>query len=730
MFKKILSALAVLACSASGTAFAQDSGADAQSPDANPNKTPAVAETSGGLEDIVVTATRREERLQDVPVAVTAITNAALGGAGVGILRELTLVVPGFQGGRNSGVNQPTIRGVGSSGVGMADEANVATYIDGVYHPFSFTSSLDLVEIERIEVLRGPQGTVFGRNATGGLVNVITPDPSFTTKGRVEARFGRMRNDANEIDLRTYVTGGLNDKIAMDFAGLYRDNGGFITDLVRGGGLGDSRMFNVRSKLLFEPSETARIILMANYVDHESSVNTVRPYGSNTAAATIPGVILPKGPWEASLTEVPISNYEQVTINLHTAFDLGSVSLQTTTGYIDNNGKQFTDSDASNILLGQIPFDTSGKSFSQEVRLLSTGRGRFKWIAGLYFFKLDAGFENIQLQNSAGPGQPVTVTRLDPSSKVKSYAAFGEGTYEVIDSLFLTAGVRYTEETRRFTTLRNLVPLPFGRAKASFNKWTYRVALRYNFADSANVYASYGTGFKSGVFNELGVLGTATRPETIKAAEIGLKADPLSWLRTNLSIYRYKYNDLQVQARDAAGVSYILQNAANAEIYGGELEVTAAVTKDLNLRGALVYTHAEYTSFPAAQGFVPRPTGGNQVVPSDASGNHMIRAPRHTINLGFDWGRDVGSGRLQIVGNLFHSARVYYDFLNLASQKPYTTLSGEMSWTSPNEAWRFSIWAKNITNEAYVQTLRPGALGTDAIFERPRQVGLGAAYRF
>ena len=730
MRKNISITLAALACSVSGAAVAQNAGVDTQPPAADAKPAPAVADASAGLEDIVVTATRREERLQDVPVAVTAITNSALGGAGVSILRELTLVVPGFQGGRNSGVNQPTIRGVGSSGIGMADEANVATYVDGVYQPFSFTSSHDLVEIERIEVLRGPQGTVFGRNATGGLVNVITPDPSYDTRGRVEARFGRMRNDANEIDLRTYVTGGLSDKIAMDFAGLYRENGGFITDLVRGGGLGDSRMINVRSKLLFEPSDTARIILTANYANHKSSVNTVRPFGTNTAAATIPGVILPQSPWEASLTEVPESNYDQVTINLHTAFDLGSVSLQTTTGYINNDIRQFTDSDGSNILLGQIPFDAHGESISQEVRLLSTGPGRFKWIAGLYLFKLDAGFENIQLQNSAGPGQPVTVTRLDPSSKAKSYAVFGEGTYEVLDSLFLTAGARYTEEKRKFTPHLNLNPLPFGTAKASFNKWTYRVALRYNFADEANVYASYGTGFKSGVFNELGLLPTATDPETIKAAEIGLKADPLPWLRTNLSIYRYKYSDLQVQARDAAGVSYILQNAASAEIYGGELELTAAVTKDLKLRGALVYTHANYTRFPAAQGFLPRPTGGNQVVTADVSGNHIIRAPRHTINFGFDWGHDVRGGRFQIVGNLFHSARVYYDFLNLASQKPYTTISGEMSWTSPDEAWRFSLWAKNITNEAYVQTLRPGALGTDAIYERPRQVGIGAAYRF
>ena len=687
------------------------------------------AAEAGGIEDIVVTATRREERLQDVPVAVTAITNSTLSAAGVGGLRDLTVVVPGFQGGRNATVNQPTIRGVGSSGIGMADESNVATYVDGVYQPFSFTSALDLVEIERVEVLRGPQGTVFGRNATGGLINVITPDPSFNTRGRVEARVGRMRNDATEVDLRTYLTTGLTDTLAIDFAGLYKENDGYIKDLVRGGTLGDSRSINLRSKLLFQPNDDVRIVLTGNYAELDSSQNTVIPYKGNTAGRRYPGYIAPQNPWQASVTDVPHSDYERYSFALHTQFDLGGVSLQTTSGYIQNDIYQFTDSDGSNIFLGQIPFDTTGESYSQEVRLLSTGPGRFKWILGAYAFHLDTEWNNIRLQNST-PGNPVTVTRLDPRAKTTSFAGFGEGTFEVVDNLFLTGGVRYTTEKRKFNAALNLNPLPFGTAEKTSNKWTYRGALRYNFSDRGNVYVSYGTGFKSGVFNELGLTDVATDPETIRAWEGGVKVDPLPWLRTNLSIYHYDYKDLQVQARAANGISYILQNAANAEIYGGELEVTAAVTDDLNLRGAFTYTHGEYSDFPNAQTFVPLPNGGNQVTANDVSGNNVIRAPRHTISAGFDWGTDLAGGRFGATANLYHSARVYYDFLNLASQKPYTTASGEISWTTPNEAWRFSLWAKNITNEAVVQTLRPGVLGTDAIYDRPREIGIGATFRF
>ena len=686
------------------------------------------ATRSGGLEEIVVTATRREQRLQDIPVTVTAISQDLAKSAGLNEMRDLSLVVPAFNGGRNNGVSQPVIRGVGSSGVSVGDESNVATYIDGVYQADPFSTFLELVEVERVEVLRGPQGTVFGRNATGGLINIITPDPSFTTRGKISGRLGRTRNDANEFDLRAYVTGGLTETIAADFAGSLRKNDGYIKDLVRGGTLGEARVLDLRSKLLFQPSNAVKIILTGEYADQKSSINAVQPYGTNTAGRSFPGVILPSGPWQASLTERPYLDYERYNLSLRTQFDLGGVNLETTTGYMHSDVAQSTDSDASNILLGQIPFTTTAETISQEVRLLSTAPGPFTWLVGGYFFHLD-GSMNLNLQNSAGPGNPVTRTNLAPHLTTQSFSGFAEGTYEVVPDFFLTAGGRYTTETRTFEQVVNGTQLPFGEVKNKSDKWTYRVAARYQFAPSANVYASYGTGFKSGVFNAVGTRPVATEPETIRAIEGGIKVDPTRWLRTNLSLFHYDYRDLQVQARDAAGVSYILQNAANAKIYGGELEVSAALS-DVNLRGSVSYTHGTYKNFDDAQTFVPLPGGGNQVVADNVSGNRMIRAPRVSFNLGGDWSTDLGGGRLMISSNLFHSGRVYHDFLNLFSQKPYSMLSAEISWTTPDESLRFSLWGNNLTNAAVFQQIRPGALGTDVIYERPRRIGIGAEYRF
>lgn len=683
----------------------------------------------GGLQDIVVTATRREERLQDIPVTVTAITGEALQSADVTSVRNLTQVVPAFNGGRNFGVFLPVIRGVGSSGISVGDESNVATYIDGIYQADPWSTYVELVEVDRVEVLRGPQGTVFGRNATGGLINVITPDPSFHTSGRVSARYGRLRNDASDYDLRAYVTTGLTDTLAADLATVYRKTDSYIEDLVRGGHVGGQEIFDIRSKMLFQPSDTAEFVLTGEYFEQNSSVNSPQPLNGNTAGRNFPGVIMPDEPWEVSLDEPSVLDVTRYNLALQTQFEFESFNLETSTGWMHTDAAQSTDSDASNIPLGifrALEPGISVETISQEVRLLSAGNNRLNWILGAYAFKLE-GEGNFSLFSPGAAG--LVSNRFDPEVETTSLAGFAEGTYELVDALFLTLGARYTWEERKFRQVVNGADL-FGKTDTSFEKLTYRAALRYNFREDANVYFSYGTGFKSGVYNMIGVSPNATDPETIDAWELGLKADPLYWLRANLSVYYYDYQDLQVQARDANGPGYVLQNAANAEIYGGELELTAAVSDDLNLRTAAAYTHGKYESFPAAQVFVPLPTGGNLVTTADVSGNQLIRAPEWTFNAGFNWGHDLASGRIGAAGNVFHSTKVYHDFANNFAQPAYTLISGEVSWTTQDEKWRVSLWSTNLTNAKVFQQIRPGALSADVIYEMPRRIGIGAEVRF
>ena len=751
MFMRRLPKWALLSCTAAiaTPAFAQTDPADA-APEPTQNQASEPVRQTGGLEEIVVTATRREERLQNIPVTVSAVTASTLGNAGVVEVRDLTKVVPGFNGARNLSAMLPTIRGVGSSGVTVGDEANVATYIDDIYQADPFSTTVELVEVERVEVLKGPQGTVFGRNATGGLINVITPDPEFTTRGRITAKYGRMRGDANDYDLRAYVTGGLTDKIAADFAALYRENDGYADDLVNGGHTGAARVIDIRSKLLFEPSMSSRIIVTAQFADSNSEP-TNQPFNGNTAGRTdppltpggdpipVPNVIVPTEPWQTSLSLEPVLDYTRYNLSVRTEFELGNVNLETSTGYSRSENLQDIDSDASNIYRGATLLDDSKvDAFSQEIRLLSAGSGRLNWIIGAYAFHLDGGM-GLTLVGSPRSTVDTTSTLLSPEVKTTSLAGFAEGTYEVTDNFFVTLGGRYSHEERKFRQAVNGVPLvgpttpgfnEDGLAEMSFGKWTYKVALRYNFADDANFYASYGTGFKSGVFNGFGLSGIGTDPEEIDAWEVGMKAEPLHWLRTNISAFYYDYSGLQVTARAPGGLGFQLQNAASAEIYGAEIEVTAAPTNNLQIRTGAGYTHADYEDFPDSPLYIPLPGGGNLQTSTDASGNQMARSPRFTANIGFDWGADLAEGRLGVTGNVFHSSKVYHDFANTLVQEAYELASGEISWTTPDENLRFFLWGTNLTNAKVAQQISPGGLGTYIVYERPRRLGIGAQLNF
>lgn len=696
---------------------AADNGADQSSPQA-------------GLEDIVVTATRREQKLQDVPVAVTAVTAESLGRSGASDIRNLTQVVPGFFGGRAAGVFLPVIRGVGSSSISVGDESNIATYVDGIYQGDPFSTWTDLVKVDRVEVLRGPQGTIFGRNATGGLVNVITPDPSFDFSGLVSARSAILNTGDGDYNVRGYLTGGLSDTIAADVAGIYRKTDGFVDDLVRGGKVGGYQVVDVRSKFMYLSANGDKIILTGEYFDRKGSENVYQPYQNNTAGRSFPGAILPSKPWQLSTDLVPRLSTRRYSVALQTRFDLGGVNLETTGAYASNRTIQATDSDSSNILLATfVAPKIASEYYSQEVRLLSSGSGPFQWIAGLYAFHL-TGDARFILSSRADPNLPLLVRTFNPVLKTTSYAGFAEGTLEVAPNLFVTGGVRYTDEKRTFDQVVNGVAIFPATAKKSFSKVTYKGTVRFEITPDTNIYATYSTGFKSGVFNMTGTSALAVEPELLKAIEGGIKSDITPWLRANLALYHYDYSDLQVTARDQFGPGYVLQNAADATLYGGELETTLVPTNYFRISAAVAYSHAEYDKFPMAQVFIPRPTGGNIVSTADVAGNRLPRAPRWTFNIAPSLDVPLASGTVNINGTLFRSSTVYFDFLNSTKQNPYTSVNSEISWRTADEKFRFSIWATNLTNAKIIQEIRPGALATDLRYELPRRIGAGVELKF
>lgn len=690
------------------------------------------------LEEVVVTATRREERLQEVPISVSAVTSEALAASGVTDVRQVMFTVPGFTGGRNFGVLQPSIRGVGSTGNSPGDESNVAIYVDGVYQPHANGNIVDFVAIDRVEVLRGPQGTLFGRNATGGLVNIITPEPKFTAQTRVIAQYSQFEGASN-IGVRGYITGPITDSIAADLGILYSDSQPYLDDLVRGGELGDARSLNARGKILFRPSERAEAILTMGFADQRGgNGNIVAPLGGNTVGNRIPGNILPDNPYEVALSLRPRLEVKQSTFALRTKFDLGPVGLETTSGYLRDKVLQLSDTDASPVVISQNLTQIYTSTWSHEIRLLSQESERLKWIAGAYYYYMRGRARSDGVTGLPPDYSQARLTLVQPHVRVTSLAAFGEGTYEVSDQLKLTLGARYTTENRHFTQRFNGTQ-PFSPQRVDDSSFTYRATAQYFFAPRSHVYATYSTGFKSGVFNSYSVVRNYVDPETVDSIEIGLKSDPLPWLRANIAVFDYAYDDLQVVAREvtAAGpVTYVLLNAAKAKVRGADFEVQAVVSENLRLSATGSFIDPTYDSFPNAQVFQPiagpggGPPIGNLTATADVTGNDLIRAPRHTLSLAADWSHEFYGGTLGVNVSAFRSAKTYYDFGNRLRQPAYTRLNAQVSWATEDERLRVRVFGTNLTDEVIIQQATATPVTDQVTYERPREVGVALEVRF
>lgn len=726
--KKTTAFITLLLCGVSSQAWAQAAAPDDQ-------QSAAQAQTESGIADIVVTATRREARLQDVPVAVSAVTSDSLTSSGVANVRDLTFAVPGLNGARTYAVFQPNIRGVGTTGISPGDEANVATYVDGIYQPNAVGNIVDFGEVDRIEVLRGPQGTLFGRNATGGLINIITPDPSFTASGRVGVQYSGVAGE-DAIQARAYVTTPLSETIAVNINTIYSRTDGYIHDIVSDKKIGKSEAFNVRGKILFEPSDRFKSILTVAYADQRGgNGNIIAPLRRNSRANLIPGTVLPTEPNDVALNIEPRITIRQFTATLRNSLDLGGVRIETSSGYLDDKVNMDTDADASPVFFGVNRPRLPTKSWNHELRILSQGDSRLQWILGGYYFNLKSRtYTALERGVAATNYSTFTTSILDGRVRTESLSAFGELTYSLTDELKIIGGLRYTDETRNFTQAFNGATVVTPQSTSS-DKITYRVTGQYFFAPRSNIYVTYSTGFKSGVYDSYGFSSDPVLPETIKALEVGLKSDPLPWLRVNLSAFHYKYDNLQVNARDDSILQYKLLNAGKAKIQGIDMELQARLSSRLTFSANGSLLDAKYSSFPNAQTFVPivGPGGayvGNNIVAADVSGNDMIRAPKYTYSLNATWTQPVSSGEVAFNASLFGSAKVSQDFTGRLTQPAFARLNGQISWKSENDAWAVTLFGTNLTNKTILQQATPTPDGDLVTYERPREIGVRLERRF
>jgi iron complex outermembrane recepter protein len=692
-----------------------------------------IADTAGSLEEVVVSAQRREERLQDVPISITNISTAQLTDANITDLTSIAKLAPDLRFDAQGPFFQPTIRGVGSSVVTTGSGSNVGIYIDGFFVPNPQAIDQQLLNIDSIQVLKGPQGTLFGRNTTAGAILLSTSKPSQQTSADVDVSYGSFHTQREQA----YATTGLTDKTAVDVAGLYTRSDNYITNIATGDDdQGAYENWTVRTGLKFDLSNTTSFLLR---YEHEN-VNDPTQEESNayvvngqpiSLQTVIPGAIVATRPGDVAdpSPNPALFKAKNDIVQLTWSLDLGFADL---TSYSQFRHEQTVF--GQNGILGSLPLETEqvpikDDTITQEFLLTSKPGPRLQYTAGLYYFH----YADIFRANVAIAGAPLTPV-TGSGTYNSSYAGYADVTYRLLDKLYLTGGLRYTHDEVSdgyyivaFTTQRIYAPT------LSENKATPRVVVRYAPNENASIYASFSQGYKAGIYNLGGDSLVPVKPEEINAYEVGYKYARQA-LAFDLASFYYHYKDLQVPSYGVGpgGVPLgFVSNAATARIYGFEADVRYEFAQNFEVNASAAYLNAKYSSFPDAPGNTPCFTSpavcgaAFGMAPSstvNASGFEMQRAPRYTASLGAKYSMEVASGRLALSSNLYETARFYEDSAHETYQPSYATLGLRAEWTAASGRYTVAVYGDNVTGKRYYLQAYPQNTGYVATWSAPAMV--------
>ncbi|MDE1149195.1 MAG: TonB-dependent receptor [Azospirillaceae bacterium] len=684
-----------------------------------------------GIQEIVVTAQKRSENAQNVPIAITALNPEAMAAAGVTDTSDLKSLTPGLNFNTNlGGFGQPRVRGVGTTATGPGIENPVATYVDGVYIGSSAGALFALNDVEQVAVLKGPQGTLFGRNATGGLIQVTTKEPTQDFHADVEGTYGNY----DTFQGSAFLSGGITDTVAVSLAALREDQrDGYGKNLYNGQDVQNHDQSAVRAKILWKPDADTKFLLSADYETYHAADPAIRTYGLTTLGTPTPG-----GPYDIDLDVQPFLQTRQWGTSLTAQHDFDNVEVLSITAYRNSYFHTIFDADqipVTGLVLNETQRD---QQFSQELQVQSIGDGPFKWTAGLYYFWSKGLYDPLSTSGAflSSPTFPLTRTDLYVDQSLNSYAGFAQGTYALDDATNLTAGLRYTVDQRAITENQTLTVAGFPVAEApvddakTFDKLTWRLSLDHRFSPELLGYISYNRGFKSGSFAPDTFPVEALKPETLDAYEVGLKSD--LWdrrLRVNVSAFYYDQTNLQVN-QIVQGV-LLVYNASGATSYGMDADVQFQATSHLTLNAGLSLLHARYKEFENAFELFPLATGGNSFDQNgNATGKQLQNTPAVTVNAGASYDIPTAVGKFTLAGNYYYNGGYYADPQNRTRQNSYNTLDASLTWASNDGQYTARLWGKNLTDEFYTQQVNPLNVGDNWVAAPPRTYGLTLGVHF
>ena len=537
-----LSALTLAMALSSGQSFAAEAQVNSDN-DQTETKTAQqteekVARKDTLFETIQITAQKREASIQSTPISVTAISGDVLDQMGITNMDDFQFFAPGITI-TNDSMAIINIRGVGTTAFGVATDPSSTIYIDGIYQPRPTTGYQDMFDVERLELLRGPQGVLFGRNSVGGALNIISKAPTDDAEGTVGLTLGSY----NKQTLTGTFSGGLTDNSRGRVTLLKNTRDGIYKDMLTGEEYQDEDTFAGRGTLAIDLSDKLEIVLRGDY-NNDGGTGYISQRGGYTQDYVDAGAAIPKDDYDIALNYKPKTDVEVWGLSSTLTWTGDDYTIKSISSYRESDFDQTTDADATEFTVFNINFFEASESFTQEFQLSNTTPDGLDWITGLFYLKED-GSGGIDLLFD---GLAIEITE---ENVTEAYAAFGQMTYDVNPKLRATFGLRYSYESKNYGYITNVNGGldDTGTPDDSWSAWTPRFALDYDLADDIMIYASATSGFKSGGF-QIGD-GTSFEQEDLWSYETGIKSTLLeNRLRANVGLFLYDYTNLQVVEYD------------------------------------------------------------------------------------------------------------------------------------------------------------------------------------
>ena len=762
--KSVLKILATTALVTPAAAWAQDT----------------AAEENRGLDEIVVTAQKRAEGLSDVPISISAVTGETIEAYGQTNLESVSSSIPNLKITQTAIANRIAIRGI-ASGDNKGFEQSVAMFVDGIYYGRDQLSRMPLVDLERIEVLRGPQPTLFGKNAIAGAVNVVSRRPTSDFEGSVSASYEFEHKEARVTGV---LSGPVSENIGARVVGYYRDMDGYFFNTRQNRNEPNVREAFVRGILDFKGDSPLSADVKVEYADFKTKGQPREAFGPVGIYSLVFA-----GPLSVETNEDYVradggyqSRNKVFNAVLNANLELGDHTLTSVTGYLDYDVKETIDVDFVNpVLLDGTRQSEDYRQLSQELRIASPGNQPFNYIAGVYYQNTKLGVtDEVQFNPFffATPFRALGDTSNDRvySQKSDLISVFAQGEVSLTDSLRVTLGARFNHESKTGSralavnrgplSLAATPPIPDAAVigtfralnieahnisgKLSESSFNPMANIQYDITDDLMFYASFARGSKAGGFdirgNSLPTSTTVATPgafvfgdEQADNFEAGLKYKTRN-LAINISAYHTKYSDLQTNVFDGV-LSFNVRNASGAKTQGVEADMRWAVDEHFTLSGAIAYLDFEFTNFPLGQCFF-------QQVPDNGtfcsySGQRNALTPEWSGNINGDFSHEIG-GNMELGVNLnAYFSSSYIAAANLdprTRQGGYVKMGARLSLGHVDKNWTVALVGRNLTNERIMQTAGALPLATtftggrgiayNAIYDRPRNIALQFDVKF